>query len=132
MLLITGIFCTAENVLLNFLRYFINLFLNFNIAFPAALLGMGLCPEVGVWFSIPFALLFLFFSFMPHKEERFFFIGFPLLCVLAASFFDTQGSRKRIISRKNRVGVIKRKVVHGNTLLSINSSRLLHNWVLLI
>jgi len=93
--------------------YFINLFLNFNIAFPAALLGMGLCPEVGVWFSIPFALLFLFFSFMPHKEERFFFIGFPLLCVLAASFFDTQGSRKRIISRKNRVGVIKRKVVHG-------------------
>ena len=43
----------------------------------------NLCAETLLWMS-PFHLWLLFFSLVPHKEERFMFVVYPQLCLSAA------------------------------------------------
>ncbi|XP_032824258.1 alpha-1,2-mannosyltransferase ALG9 [Petromyzon marinus] len=79
--------------------YFVNGFLNFNIAFPLALLALPLAmltesllskyniQHLGrpYWLSLsPFYLWLLVFIAQPHKEERFMFPVFPLVCLHGA------------------------------------------------
>eukprot|EP01083_Nonionella_stella_P282701 961987_1 len=77
--------------------FFANLFLNFNIAFllalvspPIALVSLILLRSYRhfVWTFLKISAMsyvaFAFFSWMPHKEERFLFILYPLLCMAAA------------------------------------------------
>ena len=77
--------------------FFRNLFLNYSIVFLASLLA----PVVAIaayWVlpsyrfavesfakvCIPWYLWFLIFSCMPHKEERFMFVAYPLICLTGA------------------------------------------------
>lgn len=76
--------------------YFVNGFLNFNFAFPLALFALPVhevCrrlvpsspPSVPVWLSLSPLYLWLFvFVLQPHKEERFLFPVYPLVCLAAA------------------------------------------------
>lgn len=77
--------------------YLHNLALNFNAVLPLALLspillvlpcraGLARLPRgrMLVWLSGAFAWLFLY-SLPPHKEERFMFPIYPLLCLAAAT-----------------------------------------------
>ncbi|GAB6028988.1 mannosyltransferase [Chamberlinius hualienensis] len=85
--------------------YLVNGFLNFNIAFIAALLvGPALVAHMGYqkWlkrgYSLPFYkewlavwpmyIWFLIFFTQRHKEERFLFPVYPLICLAASIFVD--------------------------------------------
>ena len=70
--------------------YFSNLFVNFNasLAFVCVALSLGLkrvfSNRVGI---VCFASALIWFSAMqsrPHKEERFLFVIYPCICVLAS------------------------------------------------
>ena len=70
--------------------YFSNLFVNFNISlvFVCVALSLGLkrvlSNRVGI---VSFASALIWFSAMqsrPHKEERFLFVIYPCICVLAS------------------------------------------------
>lgn len=83
--------------------YFVNGFLNFNIAFILALCTPLLLICVNLFVSkkirhpsclpyqlslISFYLWFIIFCLQPHKEERFMFPAYPLLCLCAAVSVD--------------------------------------------
>ena len=70
------------------LFFFKNLLLNFGVAFPAALAAPVLLLLGGrfreVYATLPFALWFCFWLFIPHKEERFMTPVYSVLCLSAA------------------------------------------------
>lgn len=80
--------------------YFVNGFLNFNIAFPLALLSLPFVllldyilsqprKEIPVWLSLsPMYIWILIFFTRPHKEERFLFPIYPLISLAAAASVD--------------------------------------------
>eukprot|EP01064_Diplonema_japonicum_P036512 TRINITY_DN8226_c0_g1_i1.p1 TRINITY_DN8226_c0_g1~~TRINITY_DN8226_c0_g1_i1.p1 ORF type:complete len:566 (+),score=139.24 TRINITY_DN8226_c0_g1_i1:948-2645(+) len=80
--------------------FFKNLFLNFNVAFLAALLcpvalllrRVVVGPSEKVWLKVtcvsPFFLWFVFWLFIPHKEERFMVPIYSTLCLTAAVTLD--------------------------------------------
>lgn len=82
--------------------YMINGCLNFNIVFPAALLVWPVCLVTSKLISLPkrsglvpvwlmhFAmyLWLAVFIVQPHKEERFLFPIYPLICLAAAAMLD--------------------------------------------
>jgi alpha-1,2-mannosyltransferase len=81
--------------------YFINLFLNFNVVFvlslialPAALLfrkwskSLGHVHPVSLFFYLlPYYLWLAAMLKLPHKEERFMFVMYPLICLGGALTF---------------------------------------------
>eukprot|EP01062_Namystynia_karyoxenos_P040576 TRINITY_DN29579_c0_g1_i1.p1 TRINITY_DN29579_c0_g1~~TRINITY_DN29579_c0_g1_i1.p1 ORF type:complete len:661 (+),score=208.93 TRINITY_DN29579_c0_g1_i1:84-1985(+) len=83
--------------------FFKNLALNFNVAFPLALLcPLALVAKKAVarqefalfrslWHALPFQLWFAFWLFVPHKEERFMAPAYPFLCLCAAMGLDAAG-----------------------------------------
>lgn len=72
--------------------YFMNLALNFNIAFPLALVSytalLSSLPHASrghqAMLLTPFYLWFAIFTSTPHKEERFMYVVYPALCMNAA------------------------------------------------
>ncbi|EEB12136.1 alpha-1,2-mannosyltransferase ALG9, putative [Pediculus humanus corporis] len=79
--------------------YFLNGLLNFNIVFIAAILAPSFIllrnfvasriKRKGEYFShwiylTPFYIWFIVFTFQPHKEERFLFPVYPLICLCGA------------------------------------------------
>ncbi|KAG7266703.1 hypothetical protein CRUP_037270 [Coryphaenoides rupestris] len=79
--------------------YFVNGFLNFNLAFPLALLALPLTAVMETllhrfnvqnlgrpyWLTLsPMYLWMVVFFTRPHKEERFLFPIYPLICLNAA------------------------------------------------
>ncbi|KAF8959365.1 mannosyltransferase [Entomortierella lignicola] len=103
--------------------YILNGLLNFNILFPAALLSLPALfityftiPDVlpnptfslGIkdpllWFTLklsPFYLWFAIFTAQPHKEERFLFVVYPLICFNAVlTLFMAQKIVQRIFDK---------------------------------
>ncbi|KAF9100959.1 mannosyltransferase [Mortierella sp. AM989] len=103
--------------------YILNGLLNFNILFPAALLsfpallityftipdilpnpafGLGIKDPL-LWFTLklsPFYLWFAIFTAQPHKEERFLFVVYPLICFNAVlTLFMGQKIVQRIFDK---------------------------------
>ncbi|KAI0207456.1 Alpha-1,2-mannosyltransferase ALG9 [Lamellibrachia satsuma] len=80
--------------------YFVNCFINFNVAFPLALIALPVallmqyisgqkCQDVPVCLSLaPMYVWMLIFFSQPHKEERFLFPIYPLICLNAAVAID--------------------------------------------
>ncbi|CAL4061344.1 unnamed protein product, partial [Meganyctiphanes norvegica] len=84
--------------------YFVNGFLNFNFVFPAALISLPLqvlCSHilsvppkrlstgVPMWLALsPMYLWLIIFILQPHKEERFLFPIYPLICLAGALTID--------------------------------------------
>eukprot|EP01065_Artemidia_motanka_P027589 TRINITY_DN32780_c0_g1_i1.p1 TRINITY_DN32780_c0_g1~~TRINITY_DN32780_c0_g1_i1.p1 ORF type:complete len:625 (+),score=207.04 TRINITY_DN32780_c0_g1_i1:57-1877(+) len=80
--------------------FFRNLLLNFNVAFPLALVApialvvqrVVLAKRTGLfrrlWQCLPFHLWFGFWLFIPHKEERFMAPAYAFLCLSAAMSLD--------------------------------------------
>lgn len=68
--------------------YFKNGFLNFNIglvmAFASLPLALIQSKPSYFYYLIHFYIWFAIFSFQPHKEERFLFVVYPLLCLNAS------------------------------------------------
>ncbi|KAF8926438.1 mannosyltransferase, partial [Dissophora ornata] len=105
--------------------YFLNGLLNFNVLLPAAFLSFPLLvityytvPDVLpnspssdglplkdplVWFSLklsPFYLWFAIFTAQPHKEERFLFVVYPLICFNAVvTLFMGQKIVQRVLDK---------------------------------
>ncbi|KAI1301142.1 mannosyltransferase [Mortierella claussenii] len=103
--------------------YILNGLLNFNILFPAALLSFPILlvvrftipealpnPSFGLgikdpllWFTLklsPFYLWFAIFTAQPHKEERFLFVVYPLICFNAVlTLFLGQKMVQSILNR---------------------------------
>jgi alpha-1,2-mannosyltransferase len=77
--------------------YIRNMFLNFNFTLLLALLA----PIVLVFtrqirfllYLSPFYLWFIFYSYIPHKEERFMFVVYPVCCLAGAVCLDMIGRR---------------------------------------
>jgi alpha-1,2-mannosyltransferase len=76
--------------------YFLNGILNFNVAFLLALLSLPVLlveyviqGKLRGWINhiVPLYLWIGMFSMQPHKEERFMYVAFPLVCVNAAICF---------------------------------------------
>lgn len=65
--------------------YILNGLLNFNLIFPIAFLSILLFTRAKLIASIsPFYLWFCIFMSQPHKEERFLYVVYPLICLSAA------------------------------------------------
>lgn len=79
--------------------YFVNGFLNLNVAFPMGLLGLlfaVVCGSVGlpkkkatfeltpIWYLSPLVVWIAIFFPQAHKEERFIFPVYPLICLSAS------------------------------------------------
>ncbi|KAG0365599.1 mannosyltransferase [Gamsiella multidivaricata] len=105
--------------------YILNGLLNFNVLFPAALFSLPMLlityfaipdvlpapPSSGglslkdplLWFSLklsPFYLWFAIFTAQPHKEERFLFVVYPLICFNAVmTLFMAQKIIQRTLDR---------------------------------
>ncbi|XP_037068419.1 alpha-1,2-mannosyltransferase ALG9-like, partial [Pollicipes pollicipes] len=84
--------------------YFVNGFLNFNIGFVLALVALPACAVVSLvirlprksalylpsWLALaPLYLWLLVFCAQAHKEERFLFPAYPLVCLAAAVCLDS-------------------------------------------
>ncbi|KAF2359705.1 GPI mannosyltransferase [Trinorchestia longiramus] len=115
--------------------YFINGFLNFNLAFVLALFALPLMwlsrigepasssrvqPSVPAWLSLSAMYLWLaVFLLQPHKEERFLFPVYPLVCLAAAIALE---STERLVSRVPVLGSTSLPVYLTLTLLVSSST----------
>eukprot|EP00698_Gefionella_okellyi_P016588 TRINITY_DN4756_c0_g1_i1.p1 TRINITY_DN4756_c0_g1~~TRINITY_DN4756_c0_g1_i1.p1 ORF type:complete len:334 (-),score=62.53 TRINITY_DN4756_c0_g1_i1:662-1663(-) len=76
-----------------------NLFLNFNIAFVFAVLSPFVLVAISwrqrsvltrvMWLLSPFYLWLAFMTIQPHKEERFLYVVYPILCLAAGLAVST-------------------------------------------
>eukprot|EP01080_Neovahlkampfia_damariscottae_P000179 gene179-4425_t len=83
--------------------YFKNLTLNFNIMFwislisPTGILSSSKFNMKNIIYIIPFHIWFFFFSFIKHKEERFLFVIYPILCLSAGIFCTIWWKKSKLL-----------------------------------
>lgn len=105
--------------------YPLNLFLNFNLIIPVASLGLTLIyfwrgPRLTVVSSL--IVWLAIFMPQPHKEERFMYPIYPIICLVASLSFD---SIYKFLSSKKIVLMLLLTMVSTSTLLSMSRYLLL-------